>query len=173
MPTWAERLRDTERAALAVSVAAALVLCGDAAGLHRASGHGGCAPAALPPPTALDVSIRLAASALEPGDDVRGEALVTNRTSSRVLLSGAQAVVVTPGTRRPLTWADRVPYGTAELLPGTFATVPFVLHVARCRRGEAGSFPSGFYEVVLLLTEKDHSGAHQRASAPRAVIISP
>jgi hypothetical protein len=164
---------DADRAALVVAVAAALVLCGDAAGLHRAAGHNRCAPAALPPATGLDVSMTLDAPALRNGDRVTGEALVVNRTHARVLVLGAEAVLATPGTRRPLSWGERRPYGTAEVQPGTYARVPFVLHVDRCSAKASAPFPSGFYEVVLLLDEQDATGRHLRSSAGKAVVVSP
>jgi hypothetical protein len=177
LPTWGERaralLRDVEAATLAIATAGALVLVGDVPALHRAAGNGACAPTALPPPSALDVTIELGSTELRGGADLRGRAVVTNRTDHPVLVSGAVALLVTPGTRRPLTWPEHLPYGTAELRPGTYTSVPFVLHVARCRRGAPGAFPGGFYEVVVVLDERDEHGTHRRASAPRAVNLSP
>jgi len=177
LPTWAELARwvreDAERAALAVAVAGAVVLAGDAVGLHRAAGHDRCAPAALPPPTQLEVTMRIDAPVLRNGDRARGEAIVLNRGTERVLLTGAAALLVTPGTRRPLSWTERLPYGTAEVRPGTYARVPFVLHLDRCERSGSAPFPSGFYEVVLLLDQRDGTGHHLRSSSGKAVIVSP
>lgn len=177
MPTWAEAVRrvreDAERAALAVGTAAALVLSLDAVALHRAAGHERCGPATLPPPSRLQVTMQLDAPILRNGDRVRGRATVLNRGGDPVLVTGARAVLATPGTRRPLSWPEHVPYGTAQVRPGTYAQVPFVLHIERCRRGASPPFSSGFYEVVLLLEERDATGRHLRSSSGKAVIVSP
>jgi hypothetical protein len=99
--------------------------------------------------------------------------VVVNRTSDTVVVTGAEAVLVTPGTRRPLSWTERLRSEAAEVRPGTYAEVPFVLHLARCRSGASAPFPSGFYEVVLLLEERDATGRHVRSSSGKAVIVSP
>jgi hypothetical protein len=177
LPTWADARRwwraDAERAALSVAVAAALVLSADAFALHRAAGDQRCAPTSLPPATQLEVSLQIQAPALRNGDRATGRAVVVNRSRDSVLLTGAEAVLVTPGTRRPLSWTERLPFDAAELRPGTYAQVPFVLHLARCRSGASALFPSGFYEVVLLLEVHDATGRHVRSSSGRAVVVSP
>lgn len=161
------------RGASLVGAVLSLVAVADVrAVVHLHTDRAPCAVHALPSRSALDVSLHVTEPVLRAGANAAGTATLTNRSGARVVVRRADAVLVDPGTAHPLSWVDDRPFRAVDLLPGTYATVPFVVHLAACR-DQAPSFEPGFYEVVLVLVEQDGSGVRLRRSSPQAVVLSP
>jgi hypothetical protein len=168
LPTSAERL---PRAAVAVGVAAALVLVADVRAVSHLRGGARCGGGLAPRASSLDVSLRLTTTALRPGKDAAGEATVTNRSARTVVLRRADGVLLATGTRRVETWTGGS-FTPLVLAPGTFARVPFVVHLARCPHGGAALVP-GFHEAALLLEEQDPDGVRRTVSGSVTLVLPP
>jgi hypothetical protein len=168
--TSAERL---PRGAVVVGAALLLLLLVDLRAVdHLRAARPRCVEGALPPVSSLEVSLRVQTPVLRAGDDAPGQATVTNRSARPVVLLRADVVLAGAGTGAAVSRLGSRPFRAVELAPGTFATIPFVVHLARCRRGGAALAP-GFYEVVLLLVEEQGSVVRVRRSAGQAVVLSP
>lgn len=160
-------------AARYVGIALALVLVADLRAVgHLRSDRTPCAAASLPGLTSLEVGLHVTAPVLRAGDDVVGTATIVNRSRTPRVLLRADAVLVTPGSTHPVSWAGSGQFRPVDLRPGTFVSVPFVVHLERCRDDGAALAP-GFYEVVLLLVEHHGEAVRTTRSAPQAVVLSP
>ena len=158
--------------AVAIGAVGLLVLVADLRAVdHLRRERPQCVKGVLPPVTALEVSLSMRSPVLRAGDRTRGEALVTNRSARPVRLLHADALLVRAGSTGALGARSAATFRPVDLGPGTFTTVPFVVHLARCR-DDAVLVP-GFYEVVLLLVEQEGSVVRVRRSAGRAIVLSP
>lgn len=170
MPTWAERL---PRGAVAVGVAASLVLLADlreVSRLHAARVRCGGAP--TPPASELEVTLRLLSSQVRQGEDVAGEAVVTNRTRHEIVLRSADGVLLATGTRRVETWVRPGSFTPVALTPGTFVRVRFVVHLAACPHGD-GRIAPGFHEISLLLVEEEGGAVRVTRSGSLTTNLAP
>ena len=170
MSTWAERL---PRGAVAIGVAASLVLLADLREVSRLREDPvRCGGAPAPPLSGLEVTLQLLSSQVRQGEDVAGEAVVTNRTRREVVLRRADAVLLAPGTRRVETWIRPARFAPVALTPGTFARVRFVVHLAACPDGAAPLVP-GFHEVSLLLVEEEAGEVRLTRSSSLTTNLAP
>lgn len=166
MPTWAER-------PAAVAAAAGLVLLADLVAVgHLRSEGSRCASGRPLPPSTLGATLELDGAVRPPGHDLFGAASVVNSSGRTLLLVSAAGVLLAPGSREVLTWAEPVPSEPIELAPGSVARVPFVVHLARCDHGAPDLRP-GFYELALVLDEGDRQGRRRRVSPSRTVVLPP
>jgi hypothetical protein len=170
LPTWAERL---PRGAVAIGVAASLVLLADLREVsHLRAVRVRCGGAPAPPASRLDVTLQLLSSQVRQGEDVAGEAVVTNRTRHEVVLRRADGVLLATGTRRVETWVRPGSFTPVALNPGTFARVRFVVHLAACPHGDGRLVP-GFHEVSLLLVEEEGGAVRVTRSGSLPTVLAP